>query len=179
MSNVIIDTGIYFNYDLICYLYKGDIRDLLQFKKDLEFILEKCRPSSVTIHQFFQSVFTSEKTAELIKVIRSVLAKNKNYFCGNSLLKDDDVFFDTIFQAEYRLVSGDPNFMHYMWNKYSSMPVDGYDILSVGYTNEFHTISNVEGIVYYPSKNHLKNIKYDNFISESFKSIRKELGYSL
>ena len=35
-----------------------------------------------------------------------------------------------------------------MWDKYATIPVEGYDILSLGYTAACHTTSNVDKMVY-------------------------------
>ncbi len=178
MSYWLKKQGLYFNYDLIAFLDKGDIRDLKNFERDLLFVM-KTHPSCITIHQFYQSHFSKEKTKALISLLKSVLSKNKEYMCSNSNLKTSDAEDDMIFQAEYRLVSEKPNFSHYMWNKYASIPVQGYNILSIGYTNEFPTVSNTNNICYIPSKGKLSVIEFDPFIYSNNKSIRESKGLTV
>lgn len=176
LSKCLAEKKVYFNYDLIAFMDKGDIRDLKQFEEELGFVMENCQPSSITIHQLFQSVFTLERTKELICAIKRALEKNINYTCINSNLLEEDIYFDTLYQAEYRLVCQDKKFMHYMWNKYSSMPVKGYDILSLGYTERFHTISNAGKLFYSPGEDKIKNIEYNNYFYDSFEEIRRKKG---
>jgi hypothetical protein len=35
-----------------------------------------------------------------------------------------------------------------MWDKHATLPVQGYDILSLGYTKNCHTTSNVNKMIY-------------------------------
>jgi hypothetical protein len=172
-------SSLYFNFDLICFLGKGDIRDLIDFSHNLDFIMNRCTPSSITIHQLYQSHFTAERTLELIKVLRNLLSHHPNYICANSMLQDEDKYLDTLHQVEYRLVTGNVNFTHYMWNKYTGMPVKGFDILSVGYSEYFHTISNVGDLLYSPGESKLKFISFDNFIYDDYYRIRREKGLPL
>lgn len=165
----------YFNYDLIAFLDKGDIRDLKAFETELDFIL-KTNPSCVTVHQYYQSFFNEEKTKALILLLKNSLSRNKNFSCSNSMLDIDDVHNDVLYQAEYRLVSKNKNYSHYMWNKYASIPVQGYNILSIGYTNEFSTVSNSDNICYISSQDKLSFISYDKFIHEDFIKIRRQKG---
>jgi coproporphyrinogen III oxidase-like Fe-S oxidoreductase len=132
LSLILNEMGFYYNYDLIAFLDKGDVRDLKAFETELDFIL-KTNPSCVTIHQYYQSFFTEEKTKALILLLKNSLSKNKNFLCSNSMLDIDDAYNDVLYQAEYRLVSNNKNYSHYMWNKYASIPVQGYNILSIGY----------------------------------------------
>ncbi|MDR2524751.1 MAG: radical SAM protein [Oscillospiraceae bacterium] len=170
----LIKSEIYFNIDLICFLDKGDIRDLYEFEKNLRFILAECNPSSVTIHQLYQSHFTMERTYSLIQVLRDVLNCHSDYTCVNSLLEDGDQYFDTLHQAEYRLATRDLEFTHYMWNKFASMPIKGYNILSLGYSNRFQTVSNAGNLLYHPGKDAIKLFKYDDFIDNEYCRIRKQ-----
>lgn len=175
-SDTLRDTGIYFNYDLIAFMDKGDVRDIPDFENELNFLMAQCKPSSITIHQLFQSNFSCDRTKALIYALKRVIEQNPIYLCINSNLLDEDIYNDTVYQAEYRLVAEDKQFMHYMWNKYSSMPVKGYDILSLGYTNNFNTISNAGKLFYSPGEDKLKNVNYNSYIYEDFANIRKSKG---
>lgn len=177
LSKKLLQSEIYFNYDLICYMDKGDIRDLPQFSEDLMYIMKECQPSSITIHQLQQSNFTCEKTRMLQEVLKRAMETLKEYQCVNSLLREEDVYNDTVFQAEYRIACRNYKFSHYMWNKYASLPVKGYDLLSIGYTNNIHTISNVGSIFYSPGENKVKCVNYNSFIYDDFERIRKEKGF--
>ncbi|WP_304089056.1 radical SAM protein [Methanobrevibacter ruminantium] len=177
LSQRLLQTGIYFNFDLICFMDKGDVRDLPQFSDDLTFVMKECRPSSITIHQLQQTMFTCEKTAMLQEVIKKAMLQSEEYQCVNSLLQEEDVYNDTVFQAEYRLACRDYSFSHYMWNKYAALPVKGYDILSVGYTEFIHTISNAGSIFYSPGENKIKRVKFNSYIYDDFERIRKEKGF--
>lgn len=179
MSNVLRNSGIYFNYDLICFLGKGDVRDLPQFENDLYYIMGECSPNYITIHQLQQAMFTCEKTKYLQQIICKAIDRFPIYSCVNSNLNETDIYNDTVYQGEYRLARGDLHFTHYMWNKYAGMPVKGYDILSLGYTNEIHTISNVDKLFYSPGENKIKYIEYDKFIYTDYKNIRKEKGLDI
>lgn len=145
------ETDIFLNLDLICYLNKGDIRDIPKFEEELRIVLERFRPHSVTIHQYYQSFFTTEKTYYLLEVLRRVIQDSKEYcFSDDSYeLESNEIVLDTYKQAEYRLVRHEKNkYRHYMWDKYATIPVEGYDILSLGYTAACHTTSNVDKMVY-------------------------------
>lgn len=178
LSSYLRQMGIYFNYDIIAFLDKGDIRDLKGFENELSFILDT-RPSCVTIHQYYQSLFSTEKTKFLISLLRRLLESHKDYICPNSMLDLEDAEDDVYYQAEYRLVSENYNYYHYMWNKYASIPVQGYNILSIGYTNEFATVSNADNICYIPAKDKLSFIKYDPYIYSKFWEIRANKGLDI
>ena len=75
---------------------KGDFRDIPAFEHDLDFLMDKCKPSSINIHQMHQTEYTSEKMMKLIKIVRNAIVKHKDYECINSNLNDDDVFNDTV-----------------------------------------------------------------------------------
>ena len=49
MSSALRNSGIYFNYDMLCFLWKEDIRDIPVFEENMHFILKECQPSSVTV----------------------------------------------------------------------------------------------------------------------------------
>jgi len=167
---------LYFNFDLICFLDKKDIRDLLEFRQHLEFIVKECRPSSITIHQLVQSQYSDERTRALIKTLRNILKEHPSYVCANSLLNDKDASMDTLYNSEYRLVLDGTFFTHYMWGKNSRLPVEGYNILSLGYTKKFQTTSNVDNLLYIPSNSILRDIEYDKYISTDSRNIQKTLA---
>lgn len=180
LSKKMLSTGMYFNYDLICFMDKGDIRDLPQFNEDLLFIMNECNPSSITIHQLQQSMFTCEKTRMLQECIKKAIDQSeKGYQCVNSMLNEEDIYNDTVYQAEYRLACRDYAFSHYMWNKYAALPVKGYDILSIGFTNQIHTISNVGSLFYSPGEDKIKMVNYNSFIYDDFNQIRKAKGFDI
>lgn len=141
------DANLFFNLDLICYLDKGDIRDLPQFEDELKYVLGYLKPNSVTIHQYYQSFFTIEKTKYLLEVINRILAIFGDYVSANSQMDviQEELLKDTVKQAEYRLIRKKENeYRHYMWDKHASLPVEGYGILSIGYIPGCHTTSNVK-----------------------------------
>ena len=174
MSDMLRESGIYFNYDLICYMGKGDFRDIPAFEHDLDFIMDKCRPSSINIHQMHQTEYTSEKMMKLIEIIRNSIEKHKEYECINSNLSDADVYNDIVFQSQYRLVRERRDFTHYMWNKYPEIPVYGYDIYSIGYTEKIFPNSNAGNIVYRPGRNTFKKVNYNEELYSEYHDIRRE-----
>ena len=145
------DANLYYNLDLICYLDRGDIRDLPQFEKELKYVLEYLKPNSVTIHQHFQSFWTIEKTKYLLEVINRILGIVGDYIWANSQMDvtQEELFMDTVNMAQYRLIRKPKSeYRHHMWDKYGFLPVDGYDILSIGYIPGCYTKSNVKKMVY-------------------------------
>lgn len=84
-------------------------------------------------------------------IVFSPIQYSKEYcFSDNSYeLETNEIILDTYKQAEYRLVRYEKkDYRHYMWDKYATLPVEGYDILSLGYTATCHTTSNVDKMVY-------------------------------
>ena len=175
LSMYLKNNNIYFNYDLIAFLDKGDIRDLKSFEKDISIVLDT-KPSCVTIHQYYQSHFSIEKTKGLISLLSHVLSHHQDYICANSMLDPNDAEMDVLYQAEYRLVSENYNYHHYMWNKYASIPVQGYNILSLGYSKEYPTVSNSDKICYVAGEDKLSFLKFDSQIRNSFLDIRQRKG---
>lgn len=175
LSTYLRSNGIYFNYDLIAFLDKGDIRDLKSFEKELDFVLDT-KPSCVTIHQYYQSHFSIEKTKGLISLLSNILLSHQEYICANSMLNPNDAEMDVLYQAEYRLVSENYNYYHYMWNKYASIPVQGYNILSLGYSKEYPTVSNSDKICYIAGEDKLSFLNFDSKIRNGFFDIRKKKG---
>ena len=175
LSSNLKESNLYFNYDIICFLDKGDIRDLVKFKNDLIFIMKYANPSCITIHQLYQSNYSIDKTRLLIDTIKECLQIAPEYKCVNSLLKSDDALLDCMYQAEYKLSKENFNFKHYMWNKYASIPVFGYNILSIGYTEKFNTVSNIGNIALYCGKNELKYITFDENLIKMSKLINASM----
>ena len=179
LSEKLRESGVYFNYDLICYMDRGDVRDILQFRDDLNRVINVGKPHGITIHQLNQSYYSIEKTKLLIKTIRDALIKNTNYSCVNSLLNDDDALNDTLYSAEYKLEKDKIGYSHYMWNKYASMPIEGYNVLSIGFYKGHKTISSVDKTYFCESLKILCSVNYDHFIFETYKQIRNHLNMPL
>lgn len=176
LSQVLQESGIYFNYDLIAYLGRGDFRDLPGFKEDLEFIMSECRPSSINIHQHHQTTYTTEKMIRLYDVMRDALAAFPEYECINARLQDSDAFDDIVYQAQYRFVRENRSYTHYMWNKYPEIPVMGWDIFSVGYAEGISPKSNAGNISYKPGSETFKKISFNQSLYDDYFAIRKEKG---
>lgn len=176
LSQTIHNEGLYFNYDLICYMSDGDIRDLPYFKWDLEYLMKYCKPSSICIHQLHQSHFTCEKTHRLMELIRNMLALYPEYECINSELLDQDILEDTMYRAEYRLVRENRVFKHYMWNKYPILPIYGYDVLAIGTIRGVNIKSNVEDVLYLPAKDSIQHFRLRREFAQSEELIRKKKG---
>lgn len=176
ISQQLREYGLYFNLDLICYMSDGDIRDIPYFEKDLNYIMKECKPSSICIHQLHQAQFTCEKTMRLMEVIKRKLALYPEYECINAELNDEDVFDDTVYRAEYRLVCENRKFKHYMWNKYPILPIAGYDILAVGNAHKANIKSNVNNLLYLPVKNQIRRFDLKYEFEESERQIREKKG---
>ena len=176
LSNLLREHHLYFNYDLICYMQYGDVRDLPEFERELDFLMRQCKPSSIVCHQLHQTHFTLEKTNYLMKLLRKKINENPDYECINAELKDEDVYLDTTYQAEYRLVRENRNFRHYMWNKFPTLPMVGYDVFAVGYVQNMSIKSNVEDLLYLPVKNEIQRVKLNNMFDDDEHNIRKKKG---
>jgi len=180
ISNAMSERGLYFNYDLICYLGKGDIRDIPDFKKDLEFIAKECKPSSICIHQHHQSGFTTEKTRYLFNVMNEFLSDEDNdYECVNAMLSEDEIVMDTMYQAQYRMVRENRDFNHYMWKRYPMVPVRDYDVLGLGYIDKVKVKSNVQNLVFSESGNSFTEVEYQDFVYEDFRNVRIKKGLKI
>ena len=176
LSNVLHESGIYFNYDLISYLGRGDFRDLPGLKEDLHFIMSECRPSSINIHQHHQTTYTTEKMIQLYNLMRDAVATYPEYECINARLQDEDAFNDIVYQAQYRLVREKRDYTHYMWNKYPEIPVMGWDIYSVGYVEGISPKSNAGEISYKPGSETFKVVSFNKSLYDDYYAIRKEKG---
>lgn len=152
VSECLHKSKILFNYDFIAYLNRGDLADLLSLYKDLASVILYCKPSFITVHRLYQSTQTCENTRYLELILKNLLEKYPDYKCVNcnNLGNQKDYFFNTIYNAEYRLMSNeaDASFSHYLWGQYSRVPVEQYDILSIGYTDKFQPVSNAGDIVF-------------------------------
>lgn len=176
LSRVLQESGIYFNYDLISYLGRGDFRDLPGLEEDLHFIMSECRPSSINIHQHHQTTYTTEKMIHLYDVMRGALDAFPEYECINSRLHNDDAFNDIVYQAQYRFVREKRNYTHYMWNKYPEIPVMGWDIFSVGYIDGVSPKSNAGNISYKPGSETFKAVSFNKSLYDDYFAIRLEKG---
>ncbi len=177
ISKEINKTGIYFNYDMICYLGKGDIRDIPAFEEDMEYIMKVCKPSSICVHQHHQIEFSIEKTSFLQKTLTRLTEEKKlGYECVNALLDEREVVLDTMYQAQYRLVRERRNFNHYMWKRYPMIPVKGYDVLGLGFIDNIQVKSNVDTLVFVESRNKFSTIEFQEFVYEDFEQIRQIKG---
>lgn len=176
LSKVLHDSEIYFNYDLISYLGRGDFRDLPGFREDLLFIMSECKPSSINIHQHHQTTYTTEKMLRLYDVMREALEIYPEYECINSRLVDEDSYNDIVYQAQYRFVRDDRNYTHYMWNKFPEIPVMGYDIFSIGYIEGVSPKSNAGDIVFKPGSETYSKVKFNRFLYDDYQAIRQEKG---
>lgn len=176
LSQALANANISFNYDLICFMDTGDVRDLLLFEKELLFIMQKGMPSFVDIQQLHQSHFTYERTRELIRMIRNVLKECPEYSCTNALLRDEDYHLDTLYQANYRLSRDDKIFFHHLWSKHSALPARGCNTLSVGWYDKLPIVSNAGDFVYLHESNSLHIERNEDFFYTDFWNIRSELG---
>ncbi len=142
ISRRLRDTNLIWNVDLICYLDHGDTRDIPGFRRDLERTMDVLFPDSITIHSEVNQPHTYEKSKRLISTIQEALVTRPKYRCVNAILDDEEVEHSTRYGAEYRLMRRGFDFFHYMWAKNVSIPVYGYSVLSLGYTDEVQTWSN-------------------------------------
>lgn len=180
ISRVLAETGIYFNYDMICYLGKGDIRDIPAFEEDMLFLMQQCKPSSICVHQHHQIEFSCEKTRCLQNVLRNLVeSPDLDYECINSLLLEEDITRDTMYQAQYRLVRERRDFCHYMWKRYPMVPVRGYDVLGLGFMDRIHVKSNVGDLIFAESRNQFTKVVYQDFVYDDFKQVRQIKGLAI
>ena len=172
LSEVLRQHHLYFNFDLICYMQYGDIRDLPTFEEDLVFLMHQCKPSSIVCHQLYQSHFTLEKTRMLMALLRKKIEEYPEYECINATLEDEDAYYDTVYQAEYRLIREKRSFRHYMWNKFPALPLLGYDVFAVGYIKNMSIKANVGDLLYLPVKQELRRVTLNTMFDEDERRIR-------
>lgn len=166
-----------YNLDFICFMDNGDIRDIRDFKKDILYVLQKVSPSFITIQSLYQSVSTIERSKLLIKMVREILEENPQYICVNSLLNDEDSQIDAMYNTEYRIGLKGNSYSHYLFNKYSTIPIRNVNLLSIGDMNLF---SNA-GVYTYEEKGNKGNLykySFDSFIFDSYDEIRASLHKS-
>ena len=179
LSHYLNEQGIYFNFDMICYLDTGDLRDVPDFEKDLDFIMNQCKPSSITIHQEYWSFQTFEKTNELMRLIRQRIDKDPKWVCVNSDLVDEDVRNDTMYRAEYRIVSRNYDYMHHLWDKYNLNLKEDYDVLTLGSTKRHPLFSFVGDMMYQHEQNIIysgPHTKFDEWMYRYLREIRERKG---
>ena len=169
-------TNIIYNFDLICFLDKGDIEDIPQFRVDLEYVIAKLRPISITIHSNYKAISSEAKVEQLIRLIKDIISKYPEYKCVNSCLSMNDVKEDTKHSAEYRLMRKSFEFFHYMWHKSPTMPIYGTNILSLGYRKSELTMSNFGKYLMKGGIFELSICKGYEFPIENFIRVRKLLN---
>ena len=176
LSEAIRSTGMYFNYDLICYLGRGDIRDIPGFREDLLFLMQTCLPSSICIHQLHQTTFTREKMLLLYQTLREAIECCPEYECINAELQDQDAVADMMYEAEFRLVRERRDYTHHMWNKFPGIPVPGYDVYALGGVGTVRPKSNVGELVRTHGTGRTKIVRTPEWITESYHDIRRRKG---
>jgi coproporphyrinogen III oxidase-like Fe-S oxidoreductase len=169
-------TNIIYNFDLICFLDKGDIEDIPQFRADLEYVITKLRPISITIHSNYKAISSEAKTEQLIRLIKDMISKYPEYKCVNSCLSMNDVREDTKHSAEYKLMRKSFDFFHYMWQKYPTMPIYGTNILSLGYRESEITMSSFGKYLMKGGIFELSICEGYEFPIENFIHVRKSLN---
>ena len=180
MSKYLNNTDLYFNYDLICYLEKEDIRDINQFKEDLYFIMSECKPTGITLQKSFFSKHTQEMTRTLINLIKEALNDHQDWKCVTSYLLDENIENDTIFDREYKIASKRYDYMHHLWCKLPGNLLHRNNTLSIGSTEKHPIYSMGDEFAYEKKFGMIKNpnIK-DTLYHEEFKKLRKERGFEI
>lgn len=136
IADYLRDARFMFNFDMICFLDHGDIRDIPQFQQDMDFIINVAKPTFVTVHQEYNTHQTFEKTEALISMLRDIVDKDYQWRCVNSRLLPTEVKMDTIYRAEYKLASDHYDYMHHLWDKWNLNLKNQYDVISLGSTKE-------------------------------------------
>lgn len=179
LSDYLNDRDIYFNFDMICYLDKADVRDIPDFERDLDFLMQECQPASITIHQEHFAFQSFEKTRALMELIRRKIENNPRWMCVNSDLLEEDVPMDTMYRAEYRIVSRDYAYMHHLWDKYNLNLKEDFDVLSIGSTKTHPLFSFCGDTIYKPEENLLfpgPHMQIDAWMFKLLKDIRIRKG---
>lgn len=175
----ILETGMYLNLDMICYLNHGDLRDLPDFKKDLFFLCTNAKPTSITIHQEYNAHQSKEKTKALMLAVRDFCYDE--YRCVNSRLKNTEVYVDTMYRAEYKIARDRFDYMHHLWDKYNVNLKNDYQVLSLGSTAEHPLASFVLDKIFLEENNlivHASGDEYPFWMYDYLKEYRKEMGWS-
>lgn len=150
LAKCLKDSHLAFNFDFIAFLNRGDLLDLNSLYKDLIAVIQECRPTYITVHKLYQATASCEQTRCLELMLKHLLQECPSYSCANSdLCNEDNYFCNTIYGSEYRLMcsDADPHFSNYLWGQYPQMPVAKYDVLSIGFSEKFETVSNANDIV--------------------------------
>lgn len=176
IADYLRSTGMYFNFDMICFLNHGDVRDIAQFNQDIQFLMDIVNPSSITIHQEYYTYQSLEKTKLLIKLLDRMIHNANMYSfhdkwkCVNSPLDNTNnlqVLSDSIYRAEYKIASERFEYMHHLWDKYNLNLKNQYTVLSLGSTMNHPLSSFVDDMIY----DHEKNLIFDgpwNMYPEKF-----------
>lgn len=125
------------NIDLICYLDSGDLEDLVQSRKDLEYVMSCVSPLSITIHYNYMSKKSYEKRKAMIRLLAEMVEQYPEYQCVNSLLEEQDVEYDMNHAAEYRLMRKHKDFVFYMIPKIPESHTYGHNMLALGEYEKF------------------------------------------
>jgi hypothetical protein len=145
--NTLSNYKIISNVDLIFFLDSGELSDLRQGEKDLEYVMKTLKPKSIVIHLNYKARKSVLKNIEVMKLIRKYLSKYHEYKCTNSLLKNSDAVFDSENNAEYRLMKDEIDFEFYMAGCHPNIPIFGYNILGLGYYKHIDSITNIHNFV--------------------------------
>ncbi len=174
ISDYLHSLDIRFNFDLICYLGYGDIRDIPGFKKDLQFIMDRCVPTFITVHQEHFAKQSIEKVQCLQNAIRSCMRDSFRYWqCVNSYLSSLEAEQDATYRAEYKLASADFGYMHHLWDRYNLNLKEDYAVLSIGSTEQFPLASFVGDMILNEQENKLYPGPWDEYPEALFSDLRK------
>lgn len=120
------------NVDLIFFLDTGELKDLEITWNDLEIMMSRVRPVSLTLHYNYRITQSLEKRRAMMMLINEMLENHPEYKCVNGLLDETDVQFDMENSAEYRIMRKQENFNFYMLPKVPKTYPFGHNVLSVG-----------------------------------------------
>lgn len=140
LAHYLVHHGFYTNFDMICFLNYGDIRDIPQFGRDLDFLMNEARPTSITIHQQHYAFQSIEKTTKLIELIKDKITGsgrfsfNQSWRCVNTVLDVNNAEMDAMYRAEYKIARSNYSYMHHLWDKYNLNLKNQYDVLALGST---------------------------------------------
>lgn len=154
LAHYLVANGFYTNFDMICFLNYGDIRDIPQFERDLDFLMKEALPTSITIHQQHYAFQTIEKTKALMEIIRNKLLEVNNFTilkpwkCVNATLYDSDAKMDAMYRAEYKIARCKYEYMHHLWDKYNLNLKNQYDVLALGSTPDHPIKSFCNDMIY-------------------------------
>jgi len=169
--------GIITNVDLICYLDKGDERDIPQFAEDLSYVMGKLRPVSITIHSNYKSRPKVEKRILLLKTIKKMLGIHREYRRVNSLLSLRNAGRETFVAAEYRLMRDNLSFQNYLWYTVPEKIVYPYNMVSLGAYEKFKIglMSNIGFIAFDSGSGKYHIVRISDFVRKEHDRIRRQL----